>query len=189
MIRTFDDLLPTALDDAGLAELSPLTRVDDLLMLLERWVERGWLRALDRAFVAFLGELDPQADPLVLVAAAFTSHQLGHGHVCLDLYETLKEPDFALSLPPEGDQQDGAMLLPSQLLAALDGAAWCQALARSVLVAEVGDSSAEALQNHWCWRSGVCTCAATGPTSAVSRRPCVSDSPNLTRRQQICRSA
>ncbi|WP_122377945.1 exodeoxyribonuclease V subunit alpha, partial [Pseudomonas cannabina] len=113
---------------------------------LERWVERGWLRALDRAFVAFLGELDPQADPLVLVAAAFTSHQLGHGHVCLDLYETLKEPDFALSLPPEGDQQDGAMLLPSQLLAALDGAAWCQALARSVLVAEVGDSSAEALQ-------------------------------------------
>ncbi|NAT36388.1 exodeoxyribonuclease V subunit alpha, partial [Pseudomonas syringae pv. actinidifoliorum] len=124
MSRSFDDLLPTALDDISLADLSPLTRVDDLLMLLERWVERGWLRALDRAFVAFLSDLDPQADPLVLVAAALTSHQLGHGHVCLDLYETLKEPDFALSLPPEGDQQGGAMLLPSQLLAALDGAAW-----------------------------------------------------------------
>ncbi|EPN27530.1 exodeoxyribonuclease V subunit alpha [Pseudomonas syringae pv. actinidiae ICMP 19070] len=146
MSRSFDDLLPTALDDISLADLSPLTRVDDLLMLLERWVERGWLRALDRAFVAFLSDLDPQADPLVLVAAALTSHQLGHGHVCLDLYETLKEPDFALSLPPEGDQQGGAMLLPSQLLAALDGAAWCQALARSMLVAQVTDSSAEALQ-------------------------------------------
>ncbi|WP_024647459.1 exodeoxyribonuclease V subunit alpha [Pseudomonas syringae] len=146
MSRTFDDLSPPALDDAGLAELSPLTRVDDLLMLLERWVERGWLRALDRAFVAFLGELDPQSDPLVLVAAAFTSHQLGHGHVCLDLYETLKEPDFALSLPPEGDLQSTPMLLPSQLLAALDGATWCEALARSTLVAEEGDSSAEALQ-------------------------------------------
>ncbi|WP_122393231.1 exodeoxyribonuclease V subunit alpha, partial [Pseudomonas savastanoi] len=146
MSRSFDDLLPTALDDISLAELSPLTRVGDLLILLERWVERGWLRALDKAFVAFLSDLDPQADPLVLVAAALTSHQLGHGHVCLDLYETLKEPDFALSLPPEGDQQGGTMLLPSQLLAALDGAAWCQALARSMLVAEVGDSSAEALQ-------------------------------------------
>ncbi|MCI3943626.1 exodeoxyribonuclease V subunit alpha [Pseudomonas syringae] len=146
MSRSFDNLLPTALDGASLAELNPLARVDDLLMLLERWVERGWLRALDRAFVAFLSELDPQADPLVLVAAALTSHQLGHGHVCLDLYETLKEPDFALSLPPEGDQQSGTMLLPSQLLAALDGAAWCQALAGSSLVAEVGDPSAEAQQ-------------------------------------------
>ncbi|QGG74457.1 exodeoxyribonuclease V subunit alpha [Pseudomonas syringae] len=146
MSRSFDDLLPTALDDISLAELSPLTRVSDLLILLERWVERGWLRALDKAFVAFLSDLDPQADPLVLVAAALTSHQLGHGHVCLDLYETLKEPDFALSLPPEGDQQSAPMLLPSQLLAALDGAAWCQALSDSMLVAEVGDSSAEARQ-------------------------------------------
>ncbi|KPX61528.1 exodeoxyribonuclease V subunit alpha [Pseudomonas amygdali] len=146
MSRSFDDLLPTALDDISLAELSPLTRVGDLLILLERWVERGWLRALDKAFVAFLSDLDPHADPLVLVAAALTSHQLGHGHVCLDLYETLKEPDFALLLPPEGDQQSAPMLLPSQLLAALDGAAWCQALAGSMLVAEVGDSSAEARQ-------------------------------------------
>ncbi|WP_122669123.1 exodeoxyribonuclease V subunit alpha [Pseudomonas viridiflava] len=146
MTRSFEELLPTALNDVSLADLSPLTRVQDLLILLERWVERGWLRALDRAFVAFLSDLDPQADPLVLVAAALTSHQLGHGHVCLDLYETLKEPDFALSLPPEGDLQSTPMLLPSQLLAALDGAAWCQALADSTLVARAGDSSVEALQ-------------------------------------------
>ncbi|MEE4634336.1 exodeoxyribonuclease V subunit alpha [Pseudomonas alliivorans] len=146
MTRSFEELLPTALNDVSLTDLSPLHRVQDLLILLERWVERGWLRALDRAFVAFLSDLDPQADPLVLVAAALTSHQLGHGHVCLDLYETLKEPDFALSLPPEGDLQSGPMLLPSQLLAALDGAAWCQALADSILVARAGDSSVEALQ-------------------------------------------
>lgn len=37
MSRSFDDLLPTALDDISLADLSPLTRADDLLMLLERW--------------------------------------------------------------------------------------------------------------------------------------------------------
>jgi len=77
-----------------------LKHAADLLLLLERWVERGWLRALDKAIVAFVHERDPKGDPLVLLAAALTSHQLGHGHVCLDLFETLKQPDFALSLPP-----------------------------------------------------------------------------------------
>jgi exodeoxyribonuclease V alpha subunit len=146
MIRSFAELLPTPLDAQSLAELTPLSRVADLLVLLERWVERGWLRALDKAFVGFLSELDPAADSLVLLAAALTSHQLGHGHVCLDLYETLKEPDFALSLPPEGDAQGGPMLLPSQLLAGLDGAAWCQALLGSALVARGEDHSESAIR-------------------------------------------
>lgn len=141
MSRTFADLLPTPLAAESLASLAPLSRVDDLLLLLTRWVERGWLRALDKAFVAFLAELAPEADPLVLFAAALTSHQLGHGHVCLDLFETLKEPDFALSLPPEGDLSSGAMLLPSQLLQTLDGAHWCKVLAASRLVALAADES------------------------------------------------
>ncbi|MBM1201759.1 exodeoxyribonuclease V subunit alpha [Pseudomonas fragi] len=144
MSRSFAELLPTPLTAESLALLQPLGRAEDLLLLLERWVERGWLRALDKAFVAFLHERDPQGDPLVLLAAALTSHQLGHGHVCLDLFETLKEPDFALSLPPEGDVQTGAMLLPSQLLEALDGEAWCKALQASSLVEHAGQSSADA---------------------------------------------
>ncbi|MGY2293543.1 exodeoxyribonuclease V subunit alpha [Pseudomonas sp. SDO528_S397] len=124
-----------SLSPLPLEDLAPLSRAADLVQLLERWVERGWLRALDKAFVGFLHELDPAADPLVLLAAALTSHQLGHGHVCLDVFETLNAPDFALSLPPEGDAQPGAMLLPSQLLDGLDGARWCHALAVSPLVA------------------------------------------------------
>ena len=144
MSRSFAELLPTPLTAESLARLQPLRRAEDLLVLLERWVERGWLRALDKAFVAFLYERDPQSDPLVLLAAALTSHQLGHGHVCLDLFETLKEPDFALSLPPEGDVQTGAMLLPSQLLEALDGDAWCKALQASPLVEHAGQSLADA---------------------------------------------
>ena len=140
MNHSFADLLPTSLAAESLADLAPLSRADDLLLLLTRWVERGWLRALDKAFVAFLHELAPEDDPLVLLAAALTSHQLGHGHVCLDLFETLKEPDFALSLPPEGDVQGGAMLLPSQLLGSLDGAHWCKVLAASNLVALAADS-------------------------------------------------
>ena len=133
-----------SLSTMPLEALAPLDRADDLMHLLERWVERGWLRALDKAFVGFLYELDPQADPLVLLAAALTSHQLGHGHVCLDLFETLKAPDFALSLPPEGDLSSGVMLLPSQLLEGLDGAHWCHALAASPLVALAVDGSAAA---------------------------------------------
>ncbi|QPL32318.1 exodeoxyribonuclease V subunit alpha [Pseudomonas fragi] len=144
MSRSFAELLPTPLTAESLALLQPLGRAEDLLLLLERWVERGWLRALDKAFVAFLHERDPQGDPLVLLAAALTSHQLGHGHVCLDLFETLKEHDFALSLPPEGDVQTGAMLLPSQLLEALDSEAWCKALQASSLVEHAGQSSADA---------------------------------------------
>ncbi|MDI2593641.1 exodeoxyribonuclease V subunit alpha [Pseudomonas sp. 681] len=140
MSRTFADLLPDSLAAENLADLAPLSRADDLLLLLTRWVDRGWLRALDKAFVAFLHELAPADDPLVLLAAALTSHQLGHGHVCLDLFETLKAPDFALSLPPEGDVQTGAMLLPSQLLQTLDGAHWCKVLASSSLVALAVDS-------------------------------------------------
>ncbi|MDU9030486.1 exodeoxyribonuclease V subunit alpha [Pseudomonas mediterranea] len=146
MSRTFVDLLPTSSDDESLAELAPLDRADDLLLLLTRWVERGWLRALDKAFVAFLHELAPADDPLVLLAAALASHQLGHGHVCLDLFETLKEPDFALSLPPEGDSQTGVMLLPSQILQNLEGAHWCKTLASSPLVALAVDEREEARQ-------------------------------------------
>ncbi|WDG80518.1 exodeoxyribonuclease V subunit alpha [Pseudomonas chlororaphis] len=140
-----EDLL-TPLEPQPQSDLAPLVRAVDLLLLLDRWVERGWLRALDKAFVGFLHELEPQGDPLVLMAAALTSHQLGHGHVCLDLFETLKEPDFALSLPPEGDLQSTAAVLPSQVLATLDGAHWCKALAASRLVALAADQSEQARQ-------------------------------------------
>ncbi|WP_277964111.1 exodeoxyribonuclease V subunit alpha [Pseudomonas sp. RIT-To-2] len=143
MSRTFADLLPTALEARTLIDLAPLRRVDDLLALLDRWAERGWLRALDKAFVAFLAERDPGTDPLVLLAAALTSHQLGHGHVCLDLAQTLEEPDFALSLPPEGDALAGPLLLPSQLLKDLHADAWRATLAASSLVAMAADDSGE----------------------------------------------
>lgn len=136
MKRTLDDLLPTPLQADHLAALSPLSDSHDLLSLLERWVERGWLRSLDRAFVSFLEERAPGSDPLLLLAAALASHQLGHGHVCLDLQQTLAEPDFALSLPPEGDALAGPLLLPSQLLASLDLATWHQRIMGSELVAD-----------------------------------------------------
>ncbi|RAR59795.1 DNA helicase/exodeoxyribonuclease V alpha subunit [Onishia taeanensis] len=119
-----------------------------LFALLDRWVERGWLRSLDRAFAAFLhreanresrennGNTVSEASPLLLLAAALASHQLGRGHVCLDLAQTLATPDLALSLPPEGDSLDDPPPLPSRVMAALDLDAWRAALAQPELVAE-----------------------------------------------------
>ena len=119
-----------------------------LFALLDRWVERGWLRSLDRAFAAFLhreanresrennGNTVSEASPLLLLAAALASHQLGRGHVCLDLAQTLATPDLALSLPPEGDSLEDPPPLPSRVMAALDLDAWRTALTQPELVAE-----------------------------------------------------
>ncbi|MCE9663255.1 exodeoxyribonuclease V subunit alpha [Halomonas sp. M5N1S17] len=107
-----------------------------LFALLDRWVERGWLRALDRALASFFQREVSDAPPLLLLAAALASHQLGRGHVCLDLAQTLSAPDLALSLPPEGDDLSDPPPLPSDLLAGLELATWRDALNHPALVAD-----------------------------------------------------
>ncbi|MCS2608803.1 exodeoxyribonuclease V subunit alpha [Halomonas dongshanensis] len=107
-----------------------------LLALCERWVARGWLRALDRALVRFLLQEASDAPPLLLLGAALTSHQLGRGHVCLELSATLKAPDFALSLPPENDDLSDPPPLPSDVLAPLTLDAWQAAFDHPTLVSE-----------------------------------------------------
>mgnify|MGYP003402140423 FL=1 len=103
----------------------------DLLHQLDFWVSRGWLRALDRAFAAFVLEQEPQAQPAVLLAAALVSFQLGRGHSCLDLQLTLEAPDAALKQSHETIQPGPAL---TWLLATLDLASWQQALRQCRLV-------------------------------------------------------
>ncbi|MGQ7246036.1 exodeoxyribonuclease V subunit alpha [Halomonas sp. V046] len=98
------------------------------MTLFDLWVARGWLRELDRAFAAFLHQQCPDANPALLLAAALASHQLGRGHVCLDLARTLAAPDLALSLPPEGDSLEDPPPLPSRVLGGLDAATWSKAI-------------------------------------------------------------
>ncbi|PRY71445.1 exodeoxyribonuclease V subunit alpha [Halomonas ventosae] len=105
-----------------------------LFVLLDRWVARGWLRALDRAFAAFLAREVPDAPAPLLLAAALASHQLGRGHVCLDLERTLAEPDLALSLPPEGDSLDDPPPRPSELLGELALEDWQEALTHPLVI-------------------------------------------------------
>ncbi|NMG00389.2 exodeoxyribonuclease V subunit alpha [Aromatoleum toluolicum] len=106
----------------------------DVAALLRRWVERGWLRPLDRVFAEFLRDEAPDADPLLLLAAALASHQLGRGHVCLELAATLADPRFALSLPPEGDDETDLPPLPDEVLAGVSVADWQAALEHPLLV-------------------------------------------------------
>ncbi|MCP1316015.1 exodeoxyribonuclease V subunit alpha, partial [Halomonas sp. 707D7] len=125
--QTFDlfDAMPA---DEPTAPHPALCEPQALLDLLERWVARGWLRDLDRALARFLLNEAPDAPALLLLAAALASHQLGRGHVCLELAATLAAPDFALSLPPEGDDLIEQPLLPSALLETLTLETWQAAL-------------------------------------------------------------
>src|SRR5690606_20295950 len=67
---------------------------------------------------------------------ALASHQLGRGHVCLDLAQTLAEPDLALSLPPEGDSLEDPPPRPSALLGKLSLTDWQAALAHPPIVGD-----------------------------------------------------
>ncbi|XUO84830.1 exodeoxyribonuclease V subunit alpha [Halomonas sp. KM007] len=123
--------------DAPTASAHPaLSSTPELLALCERWVARGWLRDLDRALVRFLASEAPDAPTLLLLAAALASHQLGRGHVCLDINATLNAPDFALSLPPEGDDLTDPPPLPSDVLATLTLSEWQAALHHPLLTSE-----------------------------------------------------
>lgn len=112
---------------------TPLHDSAALLSLLEDWVSLGWLRELDLAFARFLARETPGTTAPVLLAAALASHQLGRGHVCLDLADTLGDPAMALSLPPEEGErlEEDATLLPAALLSGLRADDWAAALAAS----------------------------------------------------------
>jgi exodeoxyribonuclease V alpha subunit len=114
----------------------------ELLALLGAWVERRWLREIDLAFARFLWHEAPAADPLILFTAALASHQLGRGHVCLDLSATLADPYMALSLPPESGVAPVAPLpLPADILAGITLGEWRTRLSDPELV---GDGSGPA---------------------------------------------
>lgn len=106
------------------------------LALVDHWARHGWLRALDAAFARFLFREAGAASPLLILAAALASHQLGRGHACLDLADVLGDPGFALSLPPEGRVEEGGVPppLPAAVLAGVSLADWQAALVHERLV-------------------------------------------------------
>lgn len=121
---------------------------EDIAHLLASWVACGWLRELDRALVTFLAKQVPDAHPLLLLATALTSYQLGRGHVCLDLQATLADSAFSLSLPPDGDHADGAVIRPSAVLDNLTLRQWMDALVQPQLVGNGAGNTPLVLAGH-----------------------------------------
>jgi len=134
-----------------------------MLGLIERWAGHGWLRALDAAFASFLAREVGDAPPLLILAAALASHQLGRGHACLDLAHTLQDPGFALSLPPEGAADSAEPLpLPAEVLDGVSLADWLQALQHLQLVSDgagdtplVGVGTRLYLRRYWQYEQSV----------------------------------
>ena len=76
-----------------------------LLEQLGAWQQAGWIRPLDVRFAQLIQDLSNEQDkaptPLVLLLAALVSHQVGRGHVCVDLATLMADATATLSLPPE----------------------------------------------------------------------------------------
>ncbi|GGC66725.1 exodeoxyribonuclease V subunit alpha [Marinobacter halophilus] len=89
-----------AVDNSGL--LASLAQTD---ALLQQWQQAQWLRPLDVGFARLIRALSEEQgeppQPLVLLLAALVSHQVGRGHVCIDLTSLLADAGSTLSLPPE----------------------------------------------------------------------------------------
>ncbi|PXW22872.1 exodeoxyribonuclease V subunit alpha [Paraburkholderia caballeronis] len=147
LFENLDDAADTSVEKAPAKRVAPSkpTRADTLddtqrlLDVLDRWVERGWLRTLDAAFARFLWSEVRETPPLLLLAAALASHQLGRGHVCLDLRATLDDPAFALSLPPDGPPlaaESEPPPAPAEVLAGVTLAQWQAALDTPAPVAD-----------------------------------------------------
>ncbi|WP_018949700.1 exodeoxyribonuclease V subunit alpha [Thioalkalivibrio sp. ALMg11] len=111
----------------------PLASAEAVLELLREWEDAGWLRGVDRALVRFLHEQAPAASPLALLLAALASHQVGRGHVCLELDALLQAPDATLSLPPEGEPGSRPPPRPSSVLQGVSAAKVAEALQGSGL--------------------------------------------------------
>lgn len=140
-----DAQIPAPADSSTVASIDYLAERDNMLLLLNAWQALGWIRALDVALAKLLAQLDPQAESLTLLATALTSHQLGHGHTCLDIRSVLRDPDLALLLPPEGQAASSADVLPSQLLWPVSEQRWLGALHASSLLHQPDQSGAAPL--------------------------------------------
>ncbi len=82
--------------DAPAERALPVATAADTLATLRQWSDTGWLRQLDSALAAFMADLDPQAAPAVLVAAALVAHMEGRGHSCLPLAALVQQPTAVL---------------------------------------------------------------------------------------------
>ncbi len=107
------------------------------LATLRQWSDAGWLRQLDSALAVFVCELDTQATPVLLMAAALVAHMEGRGHTCLPLAPVVARPGAVLTW--QADAQDALAALWTGLPARL--ADWRAALQASAVVYTPGHNA------------------------------------------------
>jgi len=120
--------------------------LNDVEVLLEQWRKAGWIRPLDVAFARLIRQLcEEQGEspgPLLLLLSALTSHQVGRGHVCIDLDGLLDNAGTTLALPPEevgpviaaGDQSECPT--PAELLSGVSRGDCLSALSNTQAVSD-----------------------------------------------------
>lgn len=108
-----------------------LTELSQMQALLQRWVDRHWLRALDAQLPHTLHQLAAEPQPLVWLLTALLCHQYGRGHSCILLSDLVSDPDALLSLPPQNQFLQRFTDRPASLLAGLKLADYQQALTAS----------------------------------------------------------
>ena len=104
----------------------------DLISLLDLWVEQGWLRPIDRALTRFLQTQSDEQDEQVLLLAALTSQQLGHGHICIDIGHLLDNASSLLA----NDDNDSDLPTPADWLGKLSREAAIKVLQGSAVIGD-----------------------------------------------------
>ncbi|NBS16821.1 MAG: exodeoxyribonuclease V subunit alpha [Gammaproteobacteria bacterium] len=146
---------------------SVLEQSERVIDLLNDWRRRQWIRPLDLAFSSFLLKECPDAPPLLILSSALLSHQLGRGHVCLDLNATLLGPSEVLHIPPIGEML--GMKAPFEgildiLLKGLTADLWAKRLQYEALISSGAGSTPLVLERgrlyfrrYWAYEKGVRT--------------------------------
>ncbi|WP_298451458.1 exodeoxyribonuclease V subunit alpha [uncultured Marinobacter sp.] len=124
-------------EDTGLA----LEQTETVLELLDSWQQAGWIRPLDVRFARLIQDLSEEQgeapQPLVLLLAALTSHQVGRGHVCVDLADLLADANSTLSLPTEEQENaDSNLNGPEEVLARVSTEQCLDALGMALAVSD-----------------------------------------------------
>ena len=119
----------------------------DVRQILEQWAELGWIRTLDLELALHLSDIAPHSSDWVTLALAMTSHQLGRGHICIDLGRVYNDPDRYLALPPEFGRATDAVL-PSTLFAQLSRESWFAQFKDDPLVGSPSEGNPLVLDGH-----------------------------------------
>ncbi|MGM0569911.1 exodeoxyribonuclease V subunit alpha [Marinobacter sp.] len=138
------DVSPAPVDEA-----TPFSGLAQMEELLTQWQETGWIRPLDREFARLIRTLcqeqGEQPEPLLILLAALTSHQVGRGHVCVHLNTLLEAPARTLALPPEEAAGTGPeptpLPTPADLMARFTPEGCYQVLENSLAVSDGGQST------------------------------------------------